>query len=233
MNPSGLPRASWSNLQASSPLIVMGLKSPTTAIDNALSILAANGGTGAGVIGCAPMIFTGANYQGLSTANNGDAQSMQAAPQVGPLAFNGSTWDRNRTAAAAVMGATTQEFALQIAKPGNWAAYDRPAANTQASCTKAAGAAGVKHVVTTLWYGATSIGAATANSVVELVEDVAGAATVLFQLNCFIPATGGNLIVMPLHYIQPTAAKSLTWRFTAAGGANSNEFVAMFGFSTK
>lgn len=105
------------------------------------------------------------------------------------------------------------------------------AANTQATVTKAAGAAGFKHVLTSLT--AALVGGATAPAAVQLwvyVRDgAAGAGTILWAAPLALPATAGgtaDTIQLSGLWIVGSAATAMTIEFSAAGGANTVEGIS-------
>lgn len=120
----------------------------------------------------------------------------------------------------------------QIVRPwgaGAWAVRDRPAVNVQASIVRAAGAAGVRHVATglTVVLAAGATAPTAVNIAVELLDGV----TVVWDATISLPATAGamNGIALSGLHIPGTAATSMTLRFSAAGGANTFESVALQG----
>jgi len=108
-----------------------------------------------------------------------------------------------------------------------------PASNTRASSTRAAGATGVRHVLT----GLTAIlaGGVTAPSVavqvdVRVRDGVLDTGTILWQAVMTLPAIAGvmNGITRSGLWIPGTAATAMTIEFSAvAGGANTYESVSM------
>lgn len=115
-----------------------------------------------------------------------------------------------------------------------WTAVHAPAANTQATASRAAGAAGVRHVcrglTATLAAGAVAPAAIQVN--VVLRDGASGAGTVLWAAAMALPATAGAtaapLSVMDM-WIVGTAATAMTLEFSAAGGANTVEAVTLVG----
>lgn len=117
---------------------------------------------------------------------------------------------------------------------GDWAQGHTPAANTQATTTKAAGGAGVRHVCTsisaTLVAGATAPTATTVE--VALRDGATGAGTILWEQTIGIQAVAGatNAIhIAPLNIIG-SANTAMTLEFSAAAGANTLESVSMTGY---
>jgi hypothetical protein len=115
-----------------------------------------------------------------------------------------------------------------------WSETHSPAVNTQATKSKAAGAAGVRHVCTGLsaslagGTGATAGGTVTLN----LRDGATGAGTVLMSWTVPVPAAGSiNIITLSGVEIPGTAATAMTLEFSAAAGANTYESVNLTGHS--
>jgi hypothetical protein len=204
--------------------------------DRMRSIGGADGTTGTGLLGTGGLVFDvpGGVYNRVFSARtyaDGSGGSDFGAQAI--LVFDGTSFAKARNSAAANMGATTQPGALQAAPPGQWVAFHQPASGSQATATKAAGAAGVKHVLTFIRGRLTGVAAVLAKVTIELIEDVGGAGTQLWAETMVQPTNSFcDIIIGPINYIQPTAAKSLTIRFAAAGDANASQSVSMFGYST-
>ena len=114
-----------------------------------------------------------------------------------------------------------------------WSAHHVPAANTVATITRAAQAAGIRNVCT--WITVKLVAGATAptavNTSVSLIDGATGGTTYLWRATISLPATAGadNGIALSNLWIPGTAATGLTLEFLAAGGANTIESVSMGG----
>ena len=114
-----------------------------------------------------------------------------------------------------------------------WSAHHVPAANTQATITRAAQAAGIRNVCT--WLTVKLVAGATAptavNTSVSLIDGATGETTYLWRATISLPATGGadNGIALSNLWLPGTAATGMTLEFLAAGGANTIESVSMGG----
>lgn len=137
---------------------------------------------------------------------------------------------------AAAIAAAVSTKALLTTPPGNWYVTHAPAANTQATATKAAGAAGVRHVCTgftvTLAGGAAAPTAALVT--VNLRDGATGAGTIISTLTLGLEAVAGKSVV---HHVGPlnvfgTAATAMTVETSAAPGANASASVTLYGYST-
>lgn len=123
---------------------------------------------------------------------------------------------------------------ISLAKQ-SWTLVSAPAANTQATVTKAAGGAGIRHVCTaitaTLVAGTTA--PAAAQVTVNLRDGATGAGNVLWTGQMALTATAGTQAT-PLQIsglnILGSANTPMTLEFSAAGGANTLESVSLQGY---
>lgn len=117
----------------------------------------------------------------------------------------------------------------------DWNVVHAPAANTQATISKAATANGV-HVCTgfvaTFATGASAPTAIVLN--VALRDGATGAGTVLWQGVIGVPATAGvsatPIVVTGVNF-KGTAGTAMTLEFSATGGANTIQTVNMMGYT--
>lgn len=196
--------------------LVAGLIAGTTELVGAVRIQDGNGETLADVA-------TGA-ADALAAATNGIVTFLRA--------FNGATWDRLRSASAAVIGAFSSLGAVLSASPGEWAIENRPIAATQATITRAA-VAGTVHVARSITACLTSAAGLVAAQELQVVlrDGLTGAGAVLWSARLSIPNVVGerDKIVAPLN-IAGTAGNAMTLEFTAAGGAGTFESVSLSGY---
>lgn len=117
-----------------------------------------------------------------------------------------------------------------------WGASHVPAANTQATATRAAAGAGIRNVCTgfTVTLAAQATDPAAIQLVVRVIDGASGTGTYLWQSVIAIPATAGAIaaIVRSSIYLPGTANTAMTVEFSAAGGANTIESVSMDGTTT-
>lgn len=136
---------------------------------------------------------------------------------------------------AATLSGTTQSGSALVNQPGQWTVTSSPAVNTVASASKAAGAAGVRHVCTGV--SARLIGGTTAPATVtvtlNLRDGATGAGTILQSWTFVIAAAIGakDEINLTGLNIPGTAATAMTLEFSAAGGANTFESANLTGYS--
>lgn len=201
---------------------------PTGTADNITT--AALLGTGAFNYG-----FDGTNWDRLrSFAGNADDIAAPTLGLLGQAAFNfafdGTTYDRLRTGSAANISAATVAGALLTTQQGDWSVNHTPVANTQATITRAAGGAGVRHVCTSITFSLNALTTAAETTVlVNLRDGATGAGTILWSQRVHvIPGGTTGIALAPLN-IFGTANTAMTLEFAAAGGADTFESVAMTG----
>lgn len=169
-------------------------------------------------------------------AGLGDGNGLNTGLAVGVYGFNGTSWERLRTNAAGVISGTTQPRILLTADPGEWSVTHAPAVNTQATASRAAGAAGVRHVcrsITAVLAAGTAAPTA-ATATINLRDGATGAGSILWSAIIAIPATAG-LVSPPIQLsglnIVGSAATAMTLEFAAASGANTFQSVSLTGYS--
>lgn len=177
----------------------------------------------------------GAVWQRLRTQNdNGDALATgigHLATISHPVVFNGATWDRLRSNAAGVLSGATQPFAALSAPPGEWAVNSEPAVSTQATATKAAGGAGVRHVCRSLHF---SLAAVAAQTIIyaRVRDGASGAGTVLWSQGVIVPAGSAVTIQLSDLNIVGSANTAMTFEWSAAPVATNFETAGGTGYST-
>lgn len=177
--------------------------------------------------------------------DNSDGQAVNATNfLVGavtrPSLFNGTSFDRARSASAANIGTTTNLDGVAIAaQPGHWAINHTPVANTQATISRAAGTGTQRHVATSIVATlSTDTAAVAANVLLNLRDGATGAGTILWStrllINTNVATIGGapiaGIAISGLS-IPGSLATAMTLEFAAAGGANTFEAVALTGYT--
>ena len=136
--------------------------------------------------------------------------------------------------AANLSAAASGNGASVFVPAGQWSVTHAPAANTQATASKAAGGAGVRHVCTaisaTLVAGATAPTATTAT--LNLRDGATGAVTVLMSWTLGLEATAGKTVTLSLSGLSifGTANTAMTLEYSGASGANSLQSVNIVGY---
>lgn len=170
----------------------------------------------------------------LSAANaTVDGATVFALHSLGfNYAFDGTTWQAARTGSAANLSASNTPSPLLVTAPGEWSINHTPTSNTQATISKAAGAAGVCHVCRSITATITAISTAAADTtvLVNLRDGATGAGTILWSTRLLVKVGDTVGIALSNLNIPGTAATAMTLEFAAAGGANTFEAVALTGF---
>lgn len=230
-----MPRAGWANLIASAPLVVVGLQSSATAIENARTANFAQGTTGVGVLAAGIIAFDGANWTRIiaspSTIDNVSNTNAGLFCNSFGFVFNGgSGWNRHVSSSAANVSATAQPSASLIAFPGEWSQAHTPVAATQATTTKAAGGAGVRHVCRSISFSLMAVGLQGAINF-NLRDGASGAGTILWSMSFSLPIGGHAEFSVPVN-VFGTANTAMTLESSAAPAATNFASVAMTGYST-
>jgi hypothetical protein len=182
------------------------------------------------ILGVTPYALDGAaaDMNRIRAAESGDAQTTGILTSWG---YNGATFDRPRTNSAANLADTTQPFELGTAGPGEWALNHCPNANIQATITKAAGGAGVRHVLRSFLAIIMSNTAVANTAILQIRDGASGAGTILYCGRLTVGAISSELFLAGLNLFG-SENTAMTIEFNAAGGANVMESVSMSGYST-
>ena len=182
--------------------------------------------------------YNGATWDRIQTLGdtsdaNATGQSGHVAAMAHGLLYTGSnTWARARTNSAATLSSVTQPFGQLVADPGEWTLTHAPAAATQATATKAAGAAGVRHVLRSIQATVNAVAAQAAPLTVVVRDGATGVGTILWQDRIIAPiGTDGRVSVQGLNIVG-SAATAMTIEFTAAPAATDFETISGTGYST-
>lgn len=138
-----------------------------------------------------------------------------------------------RRASAANLAATRAEKGLLVALPGEWSITAQPAANTVASATRAAGGAGVRHVLRTI-NATIGFNPAPAAAVVSVYvrDGASGVGTILWIDQANVEAVAGRaarVVATGLNLVG-SANTAMTVEFSAAGGASTFETITATGY---
>lgn len=145
------------------------------------------------------------------------------------LLFNNATYDRARSASAANLAAFLSLGAGLVSLPGDWGAVSTPAVSAQASATRVAGAAGVRHVCTSISFSLGAV-AAEGSLLVNLRDGTTGVGTILWSMRIgpFLAGTSGRETISGLNIVG-SAATAMTLEFAAAPTATNFETVSLTG----
>lgn len=142
-----------------------------------------------------------------------------------------STYERLRSATAAIIAAVSSTAALLVTRPGQWTATSAPAIGVIATVTKAAGGAGTRHVCTSIH--ATFNTTATAGAAVNLAlrDGATGVGAALWNRRLIVPANQNIVIDVTGLNIVGSDNTAMTFEFTAAPPADGYQSVALCGHS--
>lgn len=148
----------------------------------------------------------------LGSADAGTA-SAAVIQSMGHHAYNGTTWDRQRTASAANLALGNSTGAELVEYGPRVAVNSQPAVSTQATASVAAGGAGVRHVFDHVCF---SGGSTTAPALTQLAINVrdgaTGAGTVLVSFQAIVVGSTGQNVAP---YCSPVGANILGTANTA------------------
>lgn len=183
------------------------------------------------IIGAQAGFFAGVrqpNADGAGVAN----VDLNVASDL--YAMSGAGWDRVRSSSAANLAAQSGIGGVITSPPGMWTASAVPAVGSLATATKAAAAAGVRHICTGLIVTFGAIAAPVATVMQWVLRDgLTGVGSILAVGQVAIPAAvfQGQPIMLSGLAIPGTAATAMTLEFTAAL-ANLAEAVTLLGFDS-
>jgi hypothetical protein len=148
-----------------------------------------------------------------------------------PTFTNGNTYDEARNNSAANLSSATQPFAQMVAEPGEWAVNHEPAVSVQATATRAAGAAGVRHVCRSLHF---SLAAVAAQTIIyaRVRDGASGAGTILWSQALIVPVGEAWHCELSELNILGSAATAMTFEFSAAPVATNFQTAGGSGYST-
>jgi hypothetical protein len=171
------------------------------------------------------------------TITSADAYANQTTlvqTLVLPELFNGTTWDRVRSASAVNNTATTSLGALQTTPLSTWSVINTTSAvATAATISKASGGGSVRHVATGMTACFFDTATNTAVRLVNLRDGASGAGTILRTWFFSGPvASGAQCESVTGLNMTGTAATAMTLEFAAAPAATASETVTLTGYST-
>jgi hypothetical protein len=159
-----------------------------------------------------------------------DANGLIAVSAL--YADNGSTsLSRIDAGSATNLANVNANRAVIATPPGEWTLTHAPAADTQATATRAAGGAGVRHVLKSIQASINAVAAITAPLTVVVRDGASGAGTILWQDRLTAPAGTDSRVSKEGLNIVGSANTAMTVEFTAAPGATNFETVSATGTS--
>lgn len=193
-------------------------------------------GASAGLVSMARLQgFDGTNYDRLRTLADSADDAASSAGLLGVVnrgqLYDGAAWDLQRAGSATNIAAQSGLGAALVAQVGEWSINHNPAANTQATITRAAGAAGVRHVCRSISCSLVALTAAAEAQVeIRLRDGATGAGTILWALPIMVIPGGQTGLTISGLNIVGSAATAMTLEFSAAGGASTTQGVSLTGF---
>lgn len=176
-------------------------------------------------------IFNGTTWDRMRSAT-ADALASTGMTAVGNMGFNGSTFDRLDTASATNNTAVTSLGIQQITPVSTWSVTDTDAGATQSTASKALGGGSVRHV-------ATSITACRGDTVaavpaqINLRDGATGAGTIIRSWVIGVSVINeATCVDLSGLNMTGTANTAMTLEFAAAGSATSLSTVTLTGYST-
>lgn len=193
---------------------------PTVPICDNAGIIWTRLSTGAGGLGISGGTVVSDNV--VAAGINGlDARSFL-------YGFDGTNFDLLRTVSATLAGTQPKVGVIAVERSGDWAITHDPAANVQATITRAA-IAGSRHVCTSLT--ATLSGAANAGlPTIFLRDGAAGVGAILWSATLTIALGLSASITLSNLSIVGTTGNAMTFEFAIASGAGSKENVSLTGY---
>lgn len=117
-----------------------------------------------------------------------------------------------------------------VTSPGEWTLTNAPIAATQASATRAAGGAAVRHVLKSIQASLNAVAAQAAPVTVVVRDGATGAGTILWQDRLMAPIGFTDRISVDGLNIIGSLATAMTIEFTAAPSATNFETVSATGY---
>jgi hypothetical protein len=118
-------------------------------------------------------------------------------------------------------------------QPGEWTLTNSPVAATQATATRAAGAAGVRHVLKSIQASINAVAAQAAPVSIVVRDGASGSGTILWQDRLMAPIGFSDRITLDGLNIVGSAATAMTVEFTAAPAATNFETISATGFDAQ
>jgi hypothetical protein len=173
--------------------------------------------------------FNGTTWDRVRTAA-GDSNSTGVLAINNGL-FTGTNFARERSVSATNNTATTSIGTAYITQLSTWSIIDTDVGATQSTASRAAGGGTVRHVATgvTICRGDT---AAAAPALIHLRDGASGAGTILRSWVIGVAAGASQCENVTGLNITGSANTAMTIEFAAAGAATSTSTVSLTGYST-
>lgn len=176
-------------------------------------------------------VFNGTTWDRARSAT-ADALATTGMQASAQVGWNGATYDRVRTASGTNNVATTSLGAQQVTQLATWDITNTQAGAVQATVSKAAGGGTVRHVATNVTVCRGDTAVA-APALIHLRDGATGAGTIKRSWVIGVSTTNESKCenIGGLN-ISGTANTAMTIEFAAAGAATSTSTVSLSGYST-
>lgn len=176
-------------------------------------------------------LFNGTTWDRIRSAT-ADALASTGITASGLVGWNGAAFDRIRTISAANNTAATSLGSSYVTQLSTWSITNTQASGSQATVSKAAGGGTVRHVATSI-SACLSGTAVQAPLVVNLRDGATGAGTVLRSWVLGIATINDAHCIDPSGLnITGSANTAMTIEFAGAGAATSTATVNLSGYNT-
>lgn len=193
------------------------------------NMTAGDGVSGTRILAVSGYLWDGGTFGRARVIGAAEGSNGTGVQAVVAMVGTGSIFLKRANNGAANMTATTQIQAAMSAAPGEWFTADYEAA-AQVTCTKAAGAAGVRHICRSV--SMTLAGALSGIVRFNLRDGATGAGTIMRSWALAILAGDSKSVEVSGLNIFGTAATAMTLESAAALPALTEGSVGMSGYST-
>jgi hypothetical protein len=192
--------------------------------------LTADANANTGLLNNGEMVFNGTTWDRLRTAS-GDALAVTGMIGASNLVWNGASSDRWRSASATNNTATTSLGGAQVTQLSTWSVTNSANAGTP-SASKAAGGGTVRHVATSISICVGAAGTAQPVVQVNLRDGATGAGTIIRSWQLAAPANDSACSDLAGLNMSGSANTAMTIEFAAATAAATQASVNLTGYST-
>jgi len=175
-------------------------------------------------------IFNGTTWDRTRSAT-ADALASTGMLAVGNMLFNGSTFDRWDSVSGTNNTATTSVGVAQVVNLSTWSVTNSANAGTP-SASKALGGGTVRHVATCVSVSVAAAGTAQPAVQVNLRDGATGAGTIIRSWQLAAPANDSASVDLCGLNISGSANTAMTIEFAAATAAATQASVNLSGYST-
>lgn len=116
--------------------------------------------------------------------------------------------------------------------PADWSVVSTPVAATQATASKAAAGANMRHFCTGIYAAITTVGTLQGPIQLNLRDGATGAGAILWSMSFQLPVNGIAIVQISDLNIPGSSNTAMTLEFSAAGVAASQESVTLTGYDS-